>query len=330
MTALVIVEHDNRRIAGPTFNAVTAARTLGRPVTLLVAGSDCCEIARMAGEIAGADAVIHADGPALASLSVETVADLLFEIGRGYTHILAAATAFGSDLVPMAAARLDVQPISNVIEIASPDTFLRLMHAGTVRARIVSRDPTIPFTVRASAFPAAESRGGKAPVHRIQEIGQPNAKTFLDRSGGTPKRDSLDAARIVVSGGHGLGSKENFAMLERIADRLGGAVGASRAAVEAGFASTAQQVGQTGKVVAPDIYIAVGISGAIQHLAGMKDSKTIIVINDDEEAPIFHVADLAVVGDLFEVLPELERCLNLRLARRSRRILKDARDCSIT
>jgi electron transfer flavoprotein alpha subunit len=287
---------------------VTAAKALG-PVDLLVAGAGCDAAAQGASKVAGVAKVLVADAPQLGHALAENLAPLVAKLAPGYSHVLAASDSFGKNLMPRVAALIDSQQISDIVKIVSPDTFVRPIYAGNALATVQSKDPVKVITVRGTAFDMAAAEGGSAPIEKIEAAPDAGLSSFVGQALSKSERPELTAARIVVSGGRGMQSGENFVMLERIADKLGAAVGASRAAVDAGFVPNDYQVGQTGKIVAPDLYIAVGISGAIQHLAGMKDSKVIVAINKDEEAPIFQVADYGLVADLFKVLPELEAAL---------------------
>ncbi|GIX30510.1 MAG: electron transfer flavoprotein subunit alpha [Porticoccaceae bacterium] len=309
MSVLVVAEHDGGRLAKATRHAVTAAGRLGGEVHLLVAGENVGGVAEEASRVAGVAKVLVADHPAYAHGLAENLAPLVAELGSGYDHLVAAATTFGKNLLPRVGALLDVQPISDVIEVLAPDTFKRPIYAGNVIATVRTRDPRVVMTVRTTAFDAAPDGEAAAPVEAVSAVHEAGLSDFVEEQRVKSDRPELTAARVVISGGRGMGSAENFEMLYRIADKLGAAVGASRAAVDAGFAPNDLQVGQTGKIVAPELYIAVGISGAIQHLAGMKDSKVIVAINKDEEAPIFQVADYGLVADLFKALPELEQLL---------------------
>jgi electron transfer flavoprotein alpha subunit len=308
MAVLIIADHDNAALKPATLNAVTAAAKLGE-VDILVAGSDARGAAEAAARIAEVSKVLLADAPAYAHGLPENLAPLAADIGRGYSHVLAPATSFGKNLLPRVAALLDSQQISEIIGIDSPDTFQRPIYAGNAIATVQSSDPVKVITVRGTAFEAAAHEGSSAPIELIEAGADTDLSRYIGQELSKSERPELTSARIIVSGGRGMGSGENFAMLNALADKLGAAVGASRAAVDAGFVPNDYQVGQTGKIVAPELYIAVGISGAIQHLAGMKDSKVIVAINKDEEAPIFQVADYALVGDLFKVLPELTEAL---------------------
>lgn len=311
MTVLVLAEHDNARLKAQTLNAVAAARGMG-DVDVLVAGSDCHAIAEAAAAIEGVVRVRVLDDARFADPLAEDICPVLVNLADEYDAIVAAATTTGKNVLPRVAAALDVQQVSDVIEIVAPDTFKRPIYAGNAIATVKSRDAKRVLTVRATAFDAAPATGGQARIEALDAALAGPAQdrvAFVSRDLTRSDRPELNAAKVVVSGGRGLGSGENFKLLEDLADRLGGAVGASRAAVDAGFVPNDYQVGQTGKVVAPDLYIAVGISGAIQHLAGMKDSRVIVAINTDEDAPIFQVADYGLVADLFEALPELARAL---------------------
>jgi len=305
MGALVIAEHDNHVIRGGTLNAVTAALQCSPDVTVLVAGGGCAAAGAAAAAIAGVSKVLLVDAPHLTEQLAEALAEQVLAVAGGYTHILAPATAFGKNVTPRVAARLDVAQISDVTMIQSSDTFQRPIYAGNAIATVQSVDPVKVMTVRTTAFDPAATTGGSATVESVAAAADPGISTFVKREVAKSERPELAGAKIVVSGGRGMGSAENFKVLEPLADKLGAAMGASRAAVDAGYAPNDWQVGQTGKIVAPQLYVAVGISGAIQHLAGMKDSKVIVAINKDAEAPIFGVADYGLVGDLFDAVPEL-------------------------
>ncbi len=306
MGVLVIVEHDNDSLKPATLNAVTAARQIGgESIDLLVAGHDCAAVAEAAAEIHGVFRVRVADEPALAHQLAENVAPVIVGLAADYTHLLAPATTTGKNVMPRVAALLDVAQISEISAVVSDDTFVRPIYAGNALATVQSSDSIKVITVRTTTFDAAPAEGGSAAIEAVDGGSDSGLSTFLGAELSTSERPELTTAGVVISGGRGMGKGENFAMLERIADQLGAAVGASRAAVDAGFVPNDYQVGQTGKVVAPELYIAVGISGAIQHLAGMKDSKVIVAINKDEDAPIFQVADYGLVADLFQALPEL-------------------------
>jgi electron transfer flavoprotein alpha subunit len=305
MAALVIAEHDNQSLKAATLNTVAAAARCGGDVVVLVAGSGCQAAAQAAAAIAGVTKVLHADAPHFADQLAENVAEQVLAVANGYSHILAPATAFGKNVTPRIAARLDVAQVSDIIAVESPDTFQRPIYAGNAIATVQSADPVKVITVRTTAFDAVAASGGSASVESVQPVADSGLSSFVSREVAKSERPELAGAKVVVSGGRGLGSAENFRLLDPLADRLGAALGASRAAVDAGYAPNDWQVGQTGKIVAPQLYVAVGISGAIQHLAGMKDSKVIVAINKDAEAPIFGVADYGLVGDLFQAVPEL-------------------------
>lgn len=304
MAALVIAEHDNASLKGSTLNTITAALACDAEVHVLVAGKDCTGVGQAASRITGVAKVLVADAAALADGLAENMAGQVLALAGAYTHILAPATAFGKNILPRVAAKLDVGQVSEITKVVAPDTFERPIYAGNAIATVQSNDPTKVITVRSTGFDAA-TQGGDAPIEAIPAVADFGKSRFIGRELAKSDRPELTAAKIVVSGGRGLGSAENFKILEALADQLGAAMGASRAAVDAGFVPNDWQVGQTGKIVAPSLYIAVGISGAIQHLAGMKDSKTIVAINKDAEAPIFSIADYGVVGDLFELVPQL-------------------------
>ncbi|MDX1592963.1 MAG: FAD-binding protein [Gammaproteobacteria bacterium] len=305
MAALVLAEHDNASLKESTLHTVTAAVQCGGPVTLLVAGSNCGAVAEAAAKIAGVDSVIHVDDAHYEHPLAEPVADLLVAMADGYSHLLAPATTYGKNLLPRVAALKDVAMLSDVVAVESEDTFVRPIYAGNAMATVKSSDALKVITVRGTAFDAAATEGGSASLETGEAAGDPGVSRYVGAELTKSERPELTSAKIIVSGGRGVGSGENFKIIEALADKLGAAVGASRAAVDAGFVPNDYQVGQTGKVVAPELYIAVGISGAIQHLAGMKDSKVIVAINKDEEAPIFQVADYGLVADLFEAVPEL-------------------------
>ncbi len=312
MSALVIAEHDGSALRPSTLNAVSAALKLGVPVDVLVAGSGASAAAAEAAKIAGIGKVLHADDPSLANSLPENMAPLLVKLAAGRTHLLMAATTQGKNLMPRVAALLDVMQVSDIIAVESADTFVRPIYAGNALATVQSKDTIKVVTVRVTAFPAA-ALGGSAPVEAASGAADSGLTKFVKQELSKSERPELTAAKIVVSGGRGMASGDNFkTYLEPLADRLGAAVGASRAAVDAGFAPNDYQVGQTGKVVAPDLYVAIGISGAIQHLAGMSGSKVIVAVNKDEEAPIFQIADYGIVGDLFKLVPELTAALPAR------------------
>ena len=306
MTSLVLAEHDNKTIRKATLNAVAAAKKIGGDIHVLVAGHQAGDAAKAASQIAGVAKVLHAEAPHLAEQLAENVAALVVSLAKSYSHILAAATSNGKNVMPRAAALLDVQQISDISGVESPDTFVRPIYAGNALATVKSKDPIKVITVRTTAFDAVAPTGGSAPVAPVPAAPDSGLSSFVGREVSKSERPELTAAKIIVSGGRGMGSGDNFTkVLEPLADKLGAAMGASRAAVDAGFVPNDWQVGQTGKIVAPDLYIAIGISGAIQHLAGMKDSRVIVAINKDEEAPIFQVADYGLVGDLFQLVPQV-------------------------
>jgi electron transfer flavoprotein alpha subunit len=305
MTVLVLAEHDNKSIKKSTLNTVAAARKIGGDIHVLVAGHNCGEAARAASAIAGVGKVLHADGKPLDDEIAENVAALLVTLAKDYGHLLAPATSNGKNVMPRAAALLDVQQISDIVAVESADTFVRPIYAGNALATVKSSDPIKVITVRTTGFDAVAASGGNAPVESVAAPADSGLSVFVAREVQKSERPELTSARIVVSGGRGMGSGENFKLLEPLADKLNAALGASRAAVDAGFVPNDWQVGQTGKIVAPELYVAIGISGAIQHLAGMKDSRVIVAINKDEEAPIFQVADYGIVGDLFQIVPQV-------------------------
>ncbi len=310
MPALILAEIRNGSIAPAVLNTLTAATGLADEIHLLVASADCKEAAQAAGQLAGVDKVLVAEAPHYAHTLAENLAALLVELAKDYDYILAPADTCGKNVLPRAAALLDVALIADICGIESADTFVRPTYAGNALATVQSSDAIKLITVRATAFEAAATGGGKAEIATVEPPPEFSASRFHGEEFTRSERPELTAARVVVAGGRGLRSKEEFARLDGLADRLNAAIGASRAAVDAGFVPNDYQVGQTGKIVAPDLYIAVGISGAIQHLAGMIDSKVIVAINKDEEAPIFEVADYGIVGDLFKILPELEAALD--------------------
>ena len=305
MTTLLVAEHDNAGVKDATRKALTAAAAIGAPVHVLVAGGNCRPAAEAAARLAGVAKVLLADSPDLAHQLAEPTAALITALAPAYDTIMAPATANAKNVMPRVAALLDVMQVSDIVKVLSPDTFERLIYAGNAVQTVRSRDPRKVVTVRTTAFRPAED-GGEAAIEEVTPPANPGISSFVAEEISKNDRPELTAARIVVSGGRAMASRENFATyIDPVADRLGAAVGASRAAVDAGYAPNDWQVGQTGKVVAPELYVAVGISGAIQHLAGMKDSKVIVAINQDEEAPIFQVADYGLVADLFQALPEL-------------------------
>lgn len=308
MPILVIAEHDNNSLKPATLSTVSAAQAIGAEVEILVAGSGCQAVAASAAEVAGVGKVILADNPCYQHQLAESVAPLVAQLGKHYSHLLAPATTTGKNLMPRVAALLDVAQISDIVEVQSEDTFVRPIYAGNALATVQSADAIKVITVRTTAFDAAAG-GGSANIETSDFTVEQSRSGFVDEKLAESERPELTAASIIISGGRGMRDGENFLLLEKVADKLGAAIGASRAAVDAGFVPNDYQVGQTGKIVAPDLYIAVGISGAIQHLAGMKDSKVIVAINKDEEAPIFQVADYGLVADLFKALPELEAAL---------------------
>ncbi len=305
MSILVIAEHDNSSLKPATLNTITAAQSIGGDIDLLIAGADCGGAANEATKVSGIGRVLVADNPAYGHRLAENIAPLIAEVGASYSHILAPATTTGKNIIPRVAALLDVQAISDISSVESADTFKRPIYAGNIIATVQSSDSIKVLTVRTTAFDAVSAEGGTASIEALTSIHNSGNSSFIGEELAVSERPELTAARVVISGGRGMASSDNFQLLEKLADKLGGAVGASRAAVDAGFVPNDMQVGQTGKIVAPDLYIAVGISGAIQHLAGMKDSKVIVAINKDEEAPIFQVADYGLVADLFDVVPEL-------------------------
>lgn len=304
MTALVIAEHDNASLKASTLHTVTAAAKCSNEVHLLVAGHQCEAAAAAAAQVAGVAKVIVVDAEPFANGLAENVAAQALAIAKNYSHVLAPATAYGKNILPRVAACLDVGQISEITRVDAPDTFERPIYAGNAIATVQSIDPIKVITVRATGFDAAAT-GGSAAIEKLDAVADSGKSAFVSRELAKSDRPELTAAKVIVSGGRGLGSADNFKLLEPLADKLGAAMGASRAAVDAGYVPNDWQVGQTGKIVAPQLYIAVGISGAIQHLAGMKDSKTIVAINKDPEAPIFSVADYGLVGDLFEAVPEM-------------------------
>ena len=311
MTTLIIADHDGGSLQAATLNTVTAARKIGGDVHVLVAGSNAGGAAQAAAKIAGVAKVLHADAPQLAGATAENLAATIVPIVKsgGYSHVLAPATGFGKNVMPRVAATLDVAQVSEIVAVESPDTFVRPIYAGSALATVRSTDPIKVITVRATGFDAAPADGGSAAVESAAAAPDTGLTKVMGQELSKSERPELTSARIVISGGRGMGSAENFKLLEGLAAKLNAALGASRAAVDAGYVPNDYQVGQTGKIVAPDLYIAVGISGAIQHLAGMKDSKVIVAINKDPEAPIFQIADYGLVGDLFKIIPELQSAL---------------------
>ena len=309
MASLVLLDHEAGSIKQPARSAIAAAVQLGGDVHALVAGGDTAAAAAAAAKIPGVTKVLTAENAAYANALAEPLAALLVALAPGYSHLLSASTATGKNIMPRVAALLDVQPISDIAEVVDADTFVRPIYAGNAMATVKSADATKVITVRAASFDPAPAEGGSAPIEAAAGAEIPSSSRFISAELSKSERPELTAARVVVSGGRGMQNGANFHLLDPIADKLGAAVGASRAAVDAGFVPNEFQVGQTGKIVAPDLYVAIGISGAIQHLAGMKDSKVIVAINKDEDAPIFQVADYGLVGDLFTILPELDKSL---------------------
>ena len=307
MAVLVYAEHDNSSIKGATLNTVAAAQAIGGDVHVLVAGSNCQAAATAAAQIAGVSKVLVADNAAYTNQLAENVSLLVADLGKAYSHILAPATTNGKNFAPRVAALLDVAQISEITKVISTDTFERPIYAGNAIATVQALDAIKVLTVRATGFDAVAATGGSAAIEAVGTATDAGTSKFVAEELAKSDRPELTAAKIVVSGGRGMGNGDNFKILYNLADKLGAAVGASRAAVDAGFVPNDMQVGQTGKIVAPQLYVAVGISGAIQHLAGMKDSKVIVAINKDEEAPIFQVADYGIVGDLFDLVPQLEK-----------------------
>ncbi len=306
MGVLVIAEHDNAELKPATLSVVTAAKQLGSDVDILVVGSGCGTVGEAAAQVAGVTKVLVADASEYANMVAEPMADLVVTIAKNYDAVLAVANTVGKNFMPRVAALLDVSQISEISSIEGPDTFVRPIYAGNAMATVQSSDAIKVITVRATGFDKAEAKGGSASIETIDSAGDPGISSFVGEALSSSERPELTAAKIIISGGRGMQSGDNFPIIEAVADQLGAAVGASRAAVDAGFVPNDYQVGQTGKVVAPELYIAVGISGAIQHLAGMKDSKVIVAINKDGEAPIFQVADYGLVADLFKAVPEME------------------------
>ena len=307
MSVLVIAEHDGKHLKPGTANAIAAAGAMGDDITVLVAGHQCAEAAQAAAKVAGVKKVLHCDAPHYAGSAAENLAALVVPLADKYTHVVAPATGFGKNFMPRVAALLDVQQISDISAVQSPDTFVRPIYAGNALATVQSKDKIKVVTIRATGFDPAGEAASAAPVETLAPGLDTGLSSFKGQELTKSARPELTAARVIVSGGRGMGNAENFKILETLADKLGAAVGASRAAVDSGFVPNDYQVGQTGKIVAPDLYIAVGISGAIQHLAGMKDSKVIVAINKDPEAPIFAVSNYWLVEDLFKAVPELTK-----------------------
>jgi len=305
MSILIIASHDNNKLAKATLQVVDAAQKIIGNIHILVAGSNCSVVAKEATQITGVEKVLLADNAVYENALAENLAPLIVSIAASYSHIMTAATSIGKDVLPRVAALLDVTQISEIITVISSDTFRHPIYAGNAIETVQSKEKIKVLTVRHTAFDAAKATGGNAAIETLQSSENSTLAQFVSKEEVKAERPELTSARVVVSGGRGVASKENFTIIEKLADKLGGAVGASRAAVDAGYISNDAQVGQTGKIVAPELYIAVGISGQIQHIAGMKDSKFIVAINKDENAPIFEVADYGLVADLFEVVPEL-------------------------
>jgi electron transfer flavoprotein alpha subunit len=310
MSILILADHDDGQLAPATLNTVTAATQIGGDIHILVAGDASGEVAKSAAAIAGVSKVLTADDTTLAHGIAENVAPLILSMASDYSHLMAPATTTGKNIMPRVAALLDVMQISDIIKVESPDSFQRPIYAGNAIATVTSNESVKVVTVRSTAFEPAAAEGGSAGIEAAGASADAGLSSYVKSELSSSERPELTSAPIVISGGRGMQDGSNFAMLEKVADKLGAAVGASRAAVDAGFVPNDYQVGQTGKVVAPDLYVAVGISGAIQHLAGMKDSKVIVAINKDEEAPIFQVADFGLVADLFDAVPELETKLD--------------------
>ena len=306
MSILVIAEHDNSELKTATLNTVAAGMVIGGDIDILVAGSDCDSVAESASQVPGVSKVLLANKETYKNSLAENLGNLVVELSEGYTHILAPATTSGKNFMPRVAAKLDVSQISDISAVISEDTFERPIYAGNCIATVQSTDSVKVITVRTTGFDACEATGGSASISAVDNDTDAGVSSFVKEEIAESDRPELTAADVVISGGRGMQNGDNFSLLNGIADKLGAAIGASRAAVDSGFVPNDMQVGQTGKIVAPDLYIAVGISGAIQHLAGMKDSKVIVAINKDEEAPIFQVADYGLVADLFDALPELE------------------------
>jgi electron transfer flavoprotein alpha subunit len=306
VTVLVLAEHDNKTVKKSTLNTLAAAQKIGGDIHVLVAGHECGAAAKAAAQAAGVAKVLHADAKQLDDEIAENVAALMVALAKNYSHLLAPATSNGKNVMPRVAALLDVQQVSDIVSVESPDTFVRPIYAGNALATVRSKDKIKVITVRSTGFDAVAGSGGNAAVEQVEAPADSGLSSFVGREVSRSERPELTSAKIIVSGGRGMANGENFKkVLEPLADKLNAAMGASRAAVDAGFVPNDWQVGQTGKIVAPDLYVAVGISGAIQHLAGMKDSRVIVAINKDEEAPIFQVADYGIVGDLFQVVPQV-------------------------
>jgi electron transfer flavoprotein alpha subunit len=310
MRVLVVAEHDNQSLKAGVLNTIQAARKIASEVVVLVAGYEASSVVQAAAQVEGVSKVLHADAAQYAHALAENIANLVLSIAKEYTHILTPASTFGKNFLPRVAALLDVAQVSDVIQVVDADTFVRPIYAGNVLATVKSSDAIKVLTIRTTGFDAVAATGGSAAIESLAAQADSGLASFVEQTLTKSSRPELGAAKIIVSGGRGMGSSENFAILEALADKLGAAIGASRAAVDAGYVPNDYQVGQTGKIVAPQLYIAVGISGAIQHLAGMKDSKVIVAINKDEEAPIFQVADYGLVADLFTAVPELTKALS--------------------
>ena len=306
MSILVIAEHDNKNLSPATFNTISASRKIGSDIDILVAGSGCADIGKQSSQIPDVRSVLVADSEEYKDFVAENLSVLIVSLSKDYTHVIAPSTTTGKNFMPRVAALLDVMQISDIIKVIDETTFQRPIYAGNALSTVKSNDKIKIITVRTTAFEACLDTGGSAEIKSIKGTGETDKSKFIKSELSSSERPELTSAKIVISGGRGMQDGSNFEMLEKVADKLGAAVGASRAAVDAGFVPNDYQVGQTGKVVAPELYIAVGISGAIQHLAGMKDSKVIVAINKDEDAPIFQVADYGVVTDLFDAVPELE------------------------
>jgi electron transfer flavoprotein alpha subunit len=305
MSILIVASHDNAKLSKATLHVVSCAQKIGGDIHVLVAGKGCGNVAKEASQVAGVAKVLLADDAVYENALAENLAPLVVSLAGNYSHILTASNSIGKDFMPRVAALLDVTQVSEVMTVISPDTFRHPIYAGNAIETVQTKEKIKVLTVRQTAFDAAAATGGNAAVENVSGKGDSGLSQFVSKDEVKAERPELTSARVVVSGGRGVGSKENFAIIEKLADKLGGAVGASRAAVDAGYISNDAQVGQTGKIVAPELYIGVGISGQIQHIAGMKDSKVIVAINKDENAPLFEVADYGLVADLFEAVPEL-------------------------
>ena len=310
MSILIIAEHDNQNLSAATLNTVTAASDIGKEINVLVVGHNCSNVSKQCSQIPNVKSILEASSEEYKNFVAENVSKLIIDLSKDYSHILAPSSTTGKNIMPRVAALLDVMQISDIIKVVDDETFQRPIYAGNALSTVKSNDKIKIITVRSTAFEASENTGGSAEIKSINGSGDTDLSKFLKSELSSSERPELTSAKIVISGGRGMQDGSNFGMLEKVADKLGAAVGASRAAVDAGFVPNDYQVGQTGKVVAPNLYIAVGISGAIQHLAGMKDSKVIVAINKDEDAPIFQVADYGVVTDLFDAVPELDSKIN--------------------